>query len=61
MHKCNLDVPGGEGFRNVRALRSFCGGTKQVFLLAGVGELGLTPVQSLEPSLENAYNCLLKE
>lgn len=27
----------------------------------GIGELGLTPVQTLEPSLENAYNCLLKE
>lgn len=33
LHKCSLDVPGGEGFRNVCALLSSCGGMKQVIPL----------------------------
>lgn len=30
-------------------------------LKKAIGELGLTLVHTLEPSLENAYECLLKE
>lgn len=55
-------VPGVEGFRNVCALTGSCGGVKQVILLwNGYWRAGLTPVQTLESSLENAYSCLLKE